>query len=184
MRKILPLCLLLSFSALVLPAQERPVPMPQPELVPPYTELKTYLNLSGEQLQALMQISTRRAEAQRDIYRQIAEKQAAIDAALRSGSADARTIGQLLIDIYTLRQTTVSNTPYRSAALEVLSADQKTRLGALVQALQLMNTAYQAVSLNLIDGPPARPITIQPVPGPRGEEPPAETEGTATVERP
>lgn len=175
MRRITLLCLLLAFSIPVA-AQERvppvPMPVPVPELVAPYTALKTFLELSNEQLQSLMQINTRRFEAQRDVYRQIAEKQAAIDAALRSGSADARTIGQLLIDIHALRQTTVSNAPYRNAALEVLTATQKTRLGALVQAMQLMNTAYEAVSLNLIDGP--SPIRIQPVAGPPAEEPPAD----------
>jgi Spy/CpxP family protein refolding chaperone len=124
-----------------------------PPLVPAYAAVKQYLNLSDSQLQALEDVQKNRAAADQAIYKQISDKQMAINNLLASGSNDALQVGQLTLDINNLRkQVRTSSAQFRDPALAVLTPDQKSRLPGLTSAMQLQPTASQAVSLDLIDG--------------------------------
>jgi hypothetical protein len=128
-----------------------------PDFIQPYTELKTYLNLSDAQVQSLRDVQTQRSNADQAIYRQISERQQALNSLLQANSTDITRIGQLMVDINRLqKQVPTSGEPYRSQALNVLNPDQKAKLPSLVTALQLQSPASQAAGLNLIDGPQYR----------------------------
>jgi Spy/CpxP family protein refolding chaperone len=98
-----------------------------------------------------------------ETYKQIGAKEAEMQNLLNSGSQDTNRIGQLMIEIYKLRtQPLPANNEYRQRALAVLTADQRVKLSLLEQALLLNTPAYQAVTLNLIDGPPAQILPAFP----------------------
>jgi Spy/CpxP family protein refolding chaperone len=119
-----------------------------------YTELQAYLQLTGDQLQALRQIERQQDADLQPMYQLIYDKMAQVTALLGSGSGDATQIGQLEIDIVHLRgQLSVAGRPYRQQSFAVLTADQQLKLPVLVQSLILTNMASKAVTLHLIDNP-------------------------------
>jgi hypothetical protein len=137
--------------------------------VPSYTAVTQYLGLSDAQLQALQEVQRSRAAADQAIYKQISDKQSKLNNLLNSGSNDILQIGQLTLDISSLRkQLPIAGAPFRESALAVLAQDQKNRLVGLTNALQLQPAASQAITLNLIEPVnPSRPIiyfTPAPVP--------------------
>lgn len=155
LRKIV---LSLALGAGLLGAQEAPgrtdltiLPYPSPRV----DELKQYLALSDAQVQQLNDVAKAKSDAAQAIWRQIMEKQQQLSALLEAGSTDASRIGTLMVEINNLnRQVRNSNdSTYRTQALAVLTAEQKTKLVALDSALKLQTTAYQAVHLNLLDQP-------------------------------
>lgn len=127
-----------------------------------FEELKANLGLSAAQVEQLVQIYQEKSTADRDVWRQVAEKQTELNTLLANGSRDLNRIGQLTLEIHTLsNQPPPSNPQWRQRALAVLTAEQKTKLNALDQALKLNTPAYQAVTLNLIDPPPpGRPVIL------------------------
>jgi len=128
-----------------------------------FQDLKVYLNLTDTQVQALMAVQKSQQDATTAIYKQISDKQTQLNNLLKGTSPDPFQVGQLSIDINNLRkQLPISGEPYRTNALNVLTADQKNKLTALVAALQLMPAANEAVNLNLIDRPKT-PVTILPL---------------------
>ncbi len=141
---------------------------PLPPIPAPSTALKQYLGLSDTQMQALLDLQKSRAAADQAIYKQINEKQMAINSLLAAGSNDTLQIGQLTLDIYNLRKgLPTSGTQFRDPALAILTPDQRNRLPALTAALQLQQAAYQAIGLNLID--PVSPPRILPLTVPGGD---------------
>jgi len=59
-----------------------------------------------------------------------------------------------MLDIRNLeKQAPTLEAPYRAQALNVLTADQKTKLARLDEALKLQNTASQAAQLLLLEYP-------------------------------
>jgi hypothetical protein len=130
----------------------------------PYTALIQYLGLSDSQLQALQDNQKNQNAASQAIYKQISDKQTAINNLIASGSNDALQIGQLTLDIGNLRKQLVTvGEPFRQPALAVLTADQKNKLPGLTAALQLQTAAYQAIGLNLVDQlNPPKPLPLTP----------------------
>ncbi|HYZ85871.1 MAG TPA: hypothetical protein VE621_15780, partial [Bryobacteraceae bacterium] len=121
------------------------VVLPVPE--PTYDNLKRYLNLTDPQLQSLRQNQKNKMDADQLIWRQISEKSVELNNLLESGSNDAVRIGQLSIELRNLQKqarNAVPNSPYRQSALNVLNAEQKTKLTDLQRALDLSPTAYDA----------------------------------------
>lgn len=134
-----------------------------PPPVQAFDEVKQQLGLSDAQLQQLRDIMAQRDRATQATYEQLRAKQTELDNLLNAGSTDAARIGQLMIDINTIRRRlpTQPSDQYRQQALAVLTAEQRTKLAVLDQALKLSQPAYQAVTLNLIDPPaPGRPIIL------------------------
>lgn len=159
------LTLILTIGGGALWAQE-PVIAPIDRKLPEYTELKQHLSLTDAQVQSLSSLLKTRQDAEQAIYTQIRQKQEAINNLLKAGSKDATQIGQLTLDVYTLqKQLPISGQPLRGAALNVLTAEQKNKLPTLATALQLQTTAWQAVTLNLIDSPSSGDFYILPAVG-------------------
>jgi hypothetical protein len=138
---------------------------PLPPVPAPNTALIQYLGLSDTQMQALQDVQKNRAAASQAIYKQISDKQTAINNLIVAGSNDALQIGQLTLDINSLRkQLLTAGAPFREPALAVLTQDQKNKLSGLTNALQLQSAAYQAIGLNLIDQVNApKPLPLIPV---------------------
>jgi septal ring factor EnvC (AmiA/AmiB activator) len=145
-------------TSILLPAQDKDVtilPVPYPNFI----EVKTYLGLNDSQLQSLESTMNARNQAQQSIYNQINQKNQQIYQLLDSGSGSATQIGQLMIDIKNLeKQLPTLDGPFRTQAQNVLTADQKTKLAKLAEAMQLQTPAWQAATLLLIEYP--RPIGI------------------------
>jgi Spy/CpxP family protein refolding chaperone len=157
--------ILISATLLAAAAAAQQPTRPGGPFLPPFIELRQYLGLTDPQVSSLEQVQNNRREAEAAVYRQISEKQIRLSQLLQAGSNDALQIGQLTIEINNLqRRVPAATEPYRSAALAVLTDPQKAKLPALVEALRLNATAYQAVFFNLID-PPAGNIGL-PVPLP------------------
>src|SRR5262245_4937376 len=117
-----------------------------------YNDIKAYLSLTDAQLQSLQAIQDSRSQAQQAIYNQISQKYTTLNQLLEAGNASAVQVGQLLLDINALqKQTTGNDGPYKTQALNVLTADQKAKLPKLTEALQLQPAAGQAGMLLLID---------------------------------
>ena len=151
--KLLSICGLLLTGALFLPAQDATIlPYPMPEAR--YAELKSFLSLTDTQMTALQQVMQTKADAENTIYKSIREKYEALNNLMKSPTADAFQVGRLTLEIRDLqKKLPLTGEPYRTNALNVLNALQKSKLPALTQALQTATPAYQAVSLNLIDAP-------------------------------
>lgn len=147
---------------------------PLPPNPAPYTDIKQYLALTDAQFQSLQDVQKSRVAADQAIYKQISDKQAAINSLLAAGSNDALQIGQLTLDISSLRkQLPTSGAPFRQSALAVLTQDQKNKLPGLTNVLQLQPAASQAIGLDLID-PLSYPriyLTPTPLPMPAGTSP-------------
>jgi Spy/CpxP family protein refolding chaperone len=145
------LTLLLLATAALSPAQEPGLTiLPAPS----YNDAKQYLGLSDAQTQSLDAILRNRNQAQQSLWQQISEKNRSLYQLLEAGTGSAGQIGQLMIDIKNLeKQMPTLDAPYRTQALNVLTADQKTRLAKLDEALKLQNTASQAAMLLLLEYP-------------------------------
>jgi hypothetical protein len=130
-----------------------------------FEELKENLGLTTFQVEQLVAILREKTEALLETYKQLAQKEAELHSLLTSGSQDLNRIGKLTVDIHNLRTPpSPSNNQYRERALAILTPDQKTKLATLELALRLNPTAYQAVTLNLIEGPPQRILPMSSVP--------------------
>ena len=120
---------------------------------PAYAELKQYLSLTDAQSHSLQTILDNRSQAVQNIYTQISQKNETLSQLLNSDSGTAAQLGQLLLDIRSLqKQLPLSDAPYKTQAVSVLTADQKAK-PKLTEALQLQAAAAQAGMLLLIDTP-------------------------------
>jgi hypothetical protein len=142
---------LLLATSILSPAQDKDISILP---VPSYNEVKQYLGLSEAQTQSLESILRNRNQAQQSLWQQIAEKNRTLYQLLETSGASAAQVGQLMIDIKNLeRQMPTLEAPYRAQALNVLTADQKTKLARLDEALKLQQTASQAAMLLLLEYP-------------------------------
>lgn len=151
--KLLSMCGLLLTGTLFLPAQDATIlPYPMPPVN--FAELKSFLTLTDTQVTALQQVMQSKSDAENAIYKSIREKYEALNNIMNSPTADAFQVGRLTLEIRDLqKKVPLTGEPYRTNALNVLNALQKSKLPALTQALQTATPAYQAVTLNLIDAP-------------------------------
>jgi hypothetical protein len=163
--------ILVSFSSVFILLAQVENEAPEPRIFPPpeaaYEQLKAHLGLTASQLEQLIQILREKSNADMERYRQISAKHTELRNLLSSGSRDVSRIGQLTLDIHLLStQPQNPDNSYRERALALLTPEQRTKLGPLDQALKLSTTAYQAVSLNLLDPPqPGPPVILRAPPG-------------------
>ncbi len=118
--------------------------------------IKSFLNLSDQQVQDLTGIESSFREAARPLMQQMREKGQTLRQTLQQDpKAD---ISQLQSDLANLR-TQIKNlhTQYQSQAQNVLTPEQKTNLATLQKALELMPTIHQAMGLNLLERPEGFP---------------------------
>jgi Spy/CpxP family protein refolding chaperone len=127
---------------------------PGPHSAPSLDALKTYLNLTDSQVQGLQQIQQQERQANQTTMQTIRQNQANLDSMMQKGGADAATVGKLMVDIQTL-QGSVSKThdSFSAQAANTLTADQKTKLKTLQDAMALMPAIHQASALGLLTSP-------------------------------
>ena len=118
-----------------------------------YDELKAALGLSDAQINQLRQLQLSAAQANRNVLEQLAERARTLRDAMKTEN-DPAVLGRILIDIRNLRkQLTDAETRTRDQALQILTADQRTKLRTLEDALKLQPAIQQAVMLHLMARP-------------------------------
>ena len=157
MTKLRHLLLLAIGGATILIAQEQgliaPVIYPPP-IMEPGRALKEYLNLTPAQIAGLQEVQKSRQSAEQAVYEELRQKYQQLENLLQSGSTDYQQIGRLNVEIRNMqKRLPVSGESYRTRALAVLSAEQRAKLPALTNALQLQWPANDAVFWNLLDRP-------------------------------
>jgi len=118
----------------------------------PVDQLKTYLNLTDQQLQSLKSVQSDYRDAAGPTMQQIRETSQALRQAMQQNdTANAAkyqaALEGLQKDLQSLRSQ------YKVKAQNLLTNEQKGKLIELQQALDLMPVAQQAGSLNLVDMP-------------------------------
>jgi Spy/CpxP family protein refolding chaperone len=121
---------------------------------PTFDKATEYLGLSTAQVDALKLLITQFREQTRTVREQMAEKQKALNTLLKNNSTDAAAIGALMVEIQTLRnQIQSAHESVRAQALNVLTAEQKTKLANLEAAMALRPAIQEAMMLNLLTPP-------------------------------
>jgi Spy/CpxP family protein refolding chaperone len=151
--KLYPLIVFLFTSSLMAqqprPDQTGPVPCQRST-----DDLRAALGLDDKQIAALEDLKVQRREAQAPIAMQLREKWRTLNEALKSGQTDAAALGQMLLDIESLRvQRKNNDSHYDEQALAVLTAEQQEKLKKLRMALKLQPAARQAIWLGLLERP-------------------------------
>jgi hypothetical protein len=125
-----------------------------------YQALKQALALTDAQTQQLQDLQKHRQETSQVIYQKISDKQRQLNDALASATPNPTTIGQLEIDMASLRKQIGAGPSVRDEALAILTDAQKEKLKDLQNAMQLQRAASEAIGLGLISPPPpvATPI--------------------------
>jgi Spy/CpxP family protein refolding chaperone len=126
----------------------------QPPGPPSIDALKTYLNLTDSQVQALQQMQQQERQTNRTTFQKMRQSQANLDDLMQKGGADAATAGRLLLEIQDL-QASLSKThgTFSAQAANTLTVDQKTKLKTLQDAMALMPAIHQAAALGLLAPP-------------------------------
>jgi len=121
---------------------------------PPVNELKTFLNLTDAQVTSIQQSNRSSMEANRELAEKIRANRQNMKVLLDQGNPDATAMGRLVIEgqDYT-KQIAENRAKSRETALTFLSAEQKTKLKTLEEAMQLRGEISAAQRLNLISGP-------------------------------
>ena len=124
---------ILGLTAAVLLAQ--PTPRPRAGAAPGVAAVKTYLGLSDQQVQQLVELRREEQQLLQPIREQMREKAPALKAALQAANPNPTTIGQLTLDLQNLRkQVAALNEAYHAKALALLDSAQKEKLDDLVAA--------------------------------------------------
>ena len=128
---------------------------PQPPGPP---DLKTFLNLGDDQIQALQILQTQQAQTIQPVAQQLAQQQQKLQQLLEGTTPDPTAVGQLVIAIRTLtQQVQQALSTFQQQRVNVLVTGQKDKLPALQLALVLQPAALQAASLGLINRPGQTP---------------------------
>jgi Spy/CpxP family protein refolding chaperone len=138
---------------------------------PNYDEVKAVLGLTDEQLAQLKQFQQDKMAATQAFYSKMSDKQKELNQLMESSGSDPAKIGALMLELQTLRkQPAPGGADIHEKAVGILSAEQKTKLGKLEEALKMRNAADQATQLALLTPPPPAP---KPTPGSPIPPPPA-----------
>jgi hypothetical protein len=108
-----------------------------------------FLQLTPNQVEALVELLRVRQESIAPLLQQIAEKELQIQALLQSGG-DPAAIGQLVIEIYQLKQLIQRvQQDFLAAFMNLLDSTQRARVRAVMQAakLQPVVEAFQTLHL-------------------------------------
>ena len=121
--------------------------------------LKEALSLTDGQITQLRQIQRDRVQANGQLQQQIQERQQTLAKTLAASSADAATVGNIVLDAQKLRKLVqVNDEKYHNLAVNVLTADQKKKLQELENAIKLRPAIGQAIGFGLL-------TSQDPVPG-------------------
>ncbi len=157
--------LLLILPAAMLLAQAPPparAPRSGAQARPAVAALKTFLDLTDQQVNQLVQLRRDEQETLSPIRQQVADKLKALRDATAAGSPDAAAVGQLTLDVRNLRQQVrQSNEDYHNRALGLLDDTQKTKLKQLEQVVRLRPAVTGATALNLLLPPQPQSTAAQ-----------------------
>jgi len=118
------------------------------------TAVQTYLSLTDAQVTSLQQLRTAEEAALKPIFQQIGPLRQTLRTQEQGSSADATSVGKLVLSIQALEQQIAPiRASYQQQALAVLTATQKTQLAALQSAAALMPAIHEAGALNLLAPP-------------------------------
>jgi Spy/CpxP family protein refolding chaperone len=118
------------------------------------TAVQTYLNLTDAQVSSLQQLRQSEMTELKPIFQQIGPLRQSLRTEEQSSSADAAAVGKLVLSIQTLEQQAAPiRASFQQQAMNVLTAAQKTQLGALQSAAALMPAIHEATMLNLLAPP-------------------------------
>lgn len=121
---------------------------------PPVNELKTFLNLTDAQVTSLQDSNRSSMQANRELAEKIRTNRQNVKALLDQGNPDATAMGRLVIEGQGYaKQIAESRAKARETALTFLSAEQKTKLKTLEEAMQLREEIAVAQRLNLLEAP-------------------------------
>lgn len=116
--------------------------------------LKTFLQLSDQQVQSITALQTSFRDAVRPIHQQIMSKNQELKQEMAKAAPDSAVVAQLMVDIKNLRnQIKTARDGQQPQLLALLNDAQKGSLANLQQALSLQQAAHQAAALGLIDAP-------------------------------
>ena len=116
--------------------------------------LKTYLQLSDQQVQSIKALQTSFRDTVKPIHIRSGLKSRNCMQELAKASPDSAVVAQLMVDIKNLRsQIKTTRAGQQPQLLALLNDGQKSSLANLQQALSLQQAAHQAAALGLIDAP-------------------------------
>ncbi|MCX6623049.1 MAG: Spy/CpxP family protein refolding chaperone, partial [Acidobacteria bacterium] len=140
---------------------------------PAPAELKAYLNLTDGQIQQLQDLRKQAQDSLQSVETQLQTKEQALKDTLDKGTADAAAVGKIVLEIHALRtQLQKAMDTAHQSALNLLTADQKTKLKTLEDAAKLGDEIEQAGGLGLMTAPGGGPGRPGGPGGPGGFGPP------------
>ncbi|HTM48862.1 MAG TPA: Spy/CpxP family protein refolding chaperone [Bryobacteraceae bacterium] len=118
---------------------------------PNHDQIKSYLNLTDSQVQALEQIRQQQMDAVRPMMQQMGQKHGALDDLLQTGGADPTAVGKLVLEIDALQKgMKQKQTSFADQAKNTLTADQKAKLKTLDESRRMAPAIEQGTALMLI----------------------------------
>ncbi len=145
---------MLPLAALSLALAQSPPRAAAPGRVGGLAELKAYLNLDDAQIQQMNQARRQALQDARPVATQLAQAQRELREMLQSPNPDPAAVGKKTLEVKSLReQLRTSRQAVTQAVLNVLTADQRTKLANLEEAAKLAPAARQAMLLGLIERP-------------------------------
>jgi hypothetical protein len=153
--------ILVTSFALVTPAAAQLLPGPVRPTFP--LALQRYLELSRDQVNSIQQLNTASMQFQMEKIRRSAQVQSEIAAETAKTTLDAMALGVRYLELEAIRRELAADNEKTYAEIQkVLNEAQKTKVRALVAALQLQGVICEAQSQNIL--PAAMPGNIAPVP--------------------
>ncbi len=124
---------------------------------PTFDAVKAYLGLTDGQITSIQTAQKAAADGAKTLVDQIQTKEKALRDALDKGVTDASVVGKAVLEIESLRkQIESSMKAAHTQFVNLLTADQRTKLAKLDEAARLRAEIGQAGALGLLE-PPARP---------------------------
>lgn len=126
----------ISFVFLLLVVTGPAFAQPFPQDAPPEAILKAVLQLSDEQLQAILSLQENRRATLVPLIEQIHERQRTLEAALQSEAPDPTRLGELLVSIRDVqRQIRQYETHFHESLSAILTDEQLERV-AVIHAIE------------------------------------------------
>lgn len=140
--------------SLLIPAFTAAVAFAQPSV----NELKTFLNLTDAQVTSIREANRSAMQANREVAEKLRSNRQNLRTLTSQSNPDAAAVGRLILESQTYaKQIADSRAKSRETALTFLSAEQKTKLKTLEEAMQLRGEIAAAQRLNLLAGPAGGP---------------------------
>jgi hypothetical protein len=134
----------------------RPTAADSADATDSFADLKTAIGLTDAQVTQLQQLRKDQFTQNQATFTQIREKEKALQTALAGSSASAVELGQLMLDIKSLRAQIQGKQPeMEKAARALLNQDQLTKLATLESAQKLEPAIHEATALSLLARPAA-----------------------------